>query len=133
MQTFLPYASFDRSFRCLDYKRLGKQRLEAKQILMCLRGEGSTGWAKHPAVKMWVGYESAIANYLVKCITEWVMRGYNNTMTPPDFTPNAPMPPWLGDDRFHTSHKSNLLRKEPSHYGRMFGYLPSDLEYVWPK
>jgi len=29
MQTFLPYADFKLSTRVLDYKRLGKQRVEA--------------------------------------------------------------------------------------------------------
>lgn len=33
MQTFLPYANFEASAKVLDYKRLGKQRVEAKQIL----------------------------------------------------------------------------------------------------
>jgi len=32
MQTFLPYADFKESAQCLDYRRLGKQRVEAKQI-----------------------------------------------------------------------------------------------------
>lgn len=36
MQTFLPYPSFTHSLACLDNKRLGKQRVEAKQILMAL-------------------------------------------------------------------------------------------------
>ena len=33
MQTFLPYSDFIKTARCLDYKRLGKQRVEAKRIL----------------------------------------------------------------------------------------------------
>ena len=33
MQTFLPYPDFVKSAQCLDYRRLGKQRVEAKQIL----------------------------------------------------------------------------------------------------
>lgn len=33
MQTFLPYPEFIKSAQCLDNKRLGKQRVEAKQIL----------------------------------------------------------------------------------------------------
>ena len=33
MQTFLPYKSFVKSLNCLDNKRLGKQRVEAMQIL----------------------------------------------------------------------------------------------------
>lgn len=33
MQTFLPYGSFIESAKCLDYGRLGKHRVEAKQII----------------------------------------------------------------------------------------------------
>lgn len=36
MQTFLPYPSFIKSAQCLDNKRLGKQRVEAYQILQIL-------------------------------------------------------------------------------------------------
>ena len=36
MQTFLPYPDFQLSAECLDYKRLGKQRLEAFQLLVAL-------------------------------------------------------------------------------------------------
>lgn len=36
MQTFLPYPDFKKSAQCLDYQRLGKQRLECKQILQTL-------------------------------------------------------------------------------------------------
>ena len=31
MQTFMPYADIEKSLKCLDYKRLGKQRVEAMQ------------------------------------------------------------------------------------------------------
>ena len=37
MQTFLPYKSFERSVQVLDNKRLGKQRVEAFQILNVLQ------------------------------------------------------------------------------------------------
>jgi len=37
MQTFLPYKDFVKSVRCLDNKRLGKQRVEAYQILLTLQ------------------------------------------------------------------------------------------------
>ena len=36
MQTFLPHSSFKDTFKVLDYKRLGKQRVEAHQILNIL-------------------------------------------------------------------------------------------------
>ena len=38
MQTFLPYMSFDDSAAVLDYRRLGKQRVETMQILYTLLG-----------------------------------------------------------------------------------------------
>ena len=40
MQTFLPHRSFSKSAETLDYRRLGKQRVEAKQILEAIRKGG---------------------------------------------------------------------------------------------
>lgn len=54
MQTFLPVANFCESAKYLDKARLGKQRVEAMQILSTLSG-ASRGWINHPAVRMWRG------------------------------------------------------------------------------
>lgn len=131
MQTFLPYSDFTLTAKCLDNKRLGKQRVEAYQILKTLRGE-SKGWANHPAVKMWRGYESALALYMNACITEWIARGYKNTMKIEAVSEPVAFPPWLGDDSFHRSHQSNLVRKNAEHYSPKFPQVPNDLPYVWP-
>ena len=130
MQTFLPYPSFVASAKALDYRRLGKQRVEARQILKALRSGG--GWQNHPAVCMWSGFEGALVLYSNLMIEEWMNRGYRNTMEICD--PGiVRMPPWLGDDVFHASHRSNLLRKDPNWYGQ-FGWAErDDLPYVWPK
>ena len=37
VNTFLPFASIEASVRCLDNKRLGKQRVEAYQAATCAR------------------------------------------------------------------------------------------------
>ena len=37
MNTFLPYPSFTKSAKCLDYRRLDKQRIEAWQIYNTLK------------------------------------------------------------------------------------------------
>ena len=50
MQTFLPYAGFDRTARALDPRRLGKQRVEALQMLR-RQLVPNYGWRHHPAVK----------------------------------------------------------------------------------
>ena len=61
MQTFLPHESFKKSFKLLDYRRLGKQRVEAHQILNVLLDRTQTkGWRNHPIVRMWEGYEDAL-------------------------------------------------------------------------
>ena len=134
MQTFLPYSSFDLSAQCLDYKRLGKQRVEAKQIHNIVSGARSTGgWLHHPAVLMWMGHVGALALYHDFMIDEWVARGYKNTM-PHLWTgeDDFDMPAWLGDERVHESHRSNLLRKDPDHYGKYEWAEADDLPYFWP-
>lgn len=55
MQTFLPYPDFERSAAALDYRRLGKQRIEAYQILQTLQNPEQRSWRNHPAVRMWRG------------------------------------------------------------------------------
>ena len=62
MQTFLPYQDFAKTAACLDYRRLGKQRIEAKQIYLALTVK-DYGWKQHPAVKMWAGYECLLLIY----------------------------------------------------------------------
>lgn len=135
MQTFLPYPSFEESARCLDSRRLGKQRVEACQILQTLMNMSRRGWRSHPAVKMWSGYEEALALYRDVMIHEWIRRGYKNTMTTIFTTTDVPdikLPPWIGDDRLHASHRSNLLRKDTGFY-MIYGWEePDNLPYFWP-
>jgi hypothetical protein len=132
VQTFLPYPDFQQSAACLDSRRLGKQRLEAFQILRTLQDPERRGWRRHPATLMWRGYEDALRRYMNCIIEEWVRRGFRNTMELAP-TPESPqMPWWLGDAAFHASHRANLLRKDPTFYGQ-YGWSESpDLPYVWP-
>lgn len=137
MQTFLPYPSFTRSLECLDYRRLCKQRLEAMQLinstLKLERGEHVKGWANHPARTMWNGYLDALKLYHNLAIREWVRRGYKNTMKTFDNLPTyIKFPHWIGNENFHASHRSNLLRKDPIWYGQFGWTEPSTLEYIWP-
>lgn len=139
MQTFLPYANWQQCAEALDYRRLGKQRVEAWQILRCLLGESSGGWAAHPAVAMWAGSEGALAEYGKAMCDEWIERGYRDTMRPRFDTMISkyglravPRPSWIGDPRVHLSHRANLIRKDSAHYGPQFGNVSPDLPYVWP-
>lgn len=129
MQTFLPYPDFTESARCLDSKRLGKQRVEARQILKTLLEGGA--WRNHPAVLMWRGYEPALADYGDTIILEWIKRGYQNKMEL-IFPGSIVLPPWFANDRFHASHRSNLLRKDYNYYSKFGWQEGTGLPYWWP-
>ncbi len=132
MQTFLPYKSFRKSMKVLDWRRLGKQRVEAKQILNILLNRTETkGWRNHPITRMWDGYDNALKEYFNICVAEWIDRGYNNNMELETIRGSVEYPKWLGNNIFHSSHRANLLRKDFSHYAK-FGWdeNPSN-PYVW--
>lgn len=136
MQTFLPYRSYEESARCLDRQRLGKQRIEAMLILHILRGDGWQRWRNHPAVRMWRGHEAELVRYGVAMCDEWIRRGYRDStrerlLALMPAVDNGP-PEWLGYERLHSSHRSNLLRKDFDYY-RRFGWKESpDQPYYWP-
>ena len=132
MQTFLPYPSFTKTFKTLDYRRLGKQRVEAMQILnILLNRTKRPGWRNHPIVRMWAGYENALKEYLNKCIDHWVDRGYNNNMLHEVIDGDIVYPSWLGNDLFHSSHRANLLRKDKEFYSQYMWTEDSDSPYAW--
>jgi len=138
MQTFLPYSDFKQSAKVLDMRRLGKQRVEGYQILCCLLEISSTRWKNHPAVKMWKGYEGALASYVCIVCTEWIERGYKDTVRQKvcDIVTQHKLsdirkPSWLGHASFHRAHQSNLMRKLPEHYSKHF-FIVDTLPYIWP-
>ena len=148
MQTFLPYADFEQSARALDTKRLGKQRVECIQVLRGLTVP-TYGWRHHPAVKMWRGHEEALGRYAFTVCEVWTELGFGDTCaatmgseltafgvgsvrTQAQLEADAALPSLLGDEDFHRSHRSSLLRKEPDFYGPRFTDVPDDLPYVWP-
>ena len=131
MQTFLPLPDFRETARVLDYKRLGKQRVEAWQILQAMK-RTSGGWVNHPAVNMWRGYEPALMEYGRIVCVEWRERGYNDTMLDRFPESDVVYPSWLGDPDFHRSHQANLVRKLPDHYRKYFPDVDETLPYVWP-
>lgn len=137
MQTFMPYPQYTRSASVLDYRRLGKQRVEAKQILLAL-DRGTGGWVNHPAVRMWRGHEGSLAIYGLVMCQEWVKRGYKDSLTPwfeemvSQHAETMRRPQWLLQDGIYISHQSNLVRKDPEYYGPLFPGVPDDLPYLWP-
>lgn len=127
MQTFIPFSDFNESAASLDNKRLNKQLLEGRQIYQILAHNRTTGgWVNHPAVKMWRNYDNALFNYLVAIKNEC---NYRNIQTEKNWNAiidlhesnwnrgtGIIMPPWLGDERVHLSHRQNLYNKDPDYY-----------------
>jgi hypothetical protein len=148
VQTFLPYPDFAASAAVLDDRRLGKQRVEALQVLRALT-RVTYGWKRHPAVRMWAGHPEAVAAYGLDVCAEWVGRGRADTcaatirtdlveagLAAPrpqtELAARCLLPEWIGDDRVHRSHRSALVRKDPEFYGPLFPDADPGLPYVWP-
>ena len=140
MQTFLPFSSFEESARVLDFRRLGKQRIECLQILIALNNP-NYGWQNHPAVKMWKNHTKWLAKYGLTICTEWIGRGYNDTCYNKIFKFYNPdnsainwmgkKPKFIGNEKFHASHRAALLFKNAEYY-KQFNWKESpELNYIW--
>lgn len=156
MQTFLPIATTDfaQIAKTLDNRRLNKQALEGWQILMTLTKldpagdhRDPRGWANHPAVKMWRGYEYALLQYIVAMCDEWRARNYKTTIDTKAMvtfgialnagrvTNEMSYPPCIIEE-VATTHRQALLAKEYSWYSRFdwpedTGIAPKEYEYLW--
>jgi Pyrimidine dimer DNA glycosylase len=106
-----------------------------------------TPWYNHPAVKMWRGKRIVLIDYAKAICDEWKKRGFKDTvfekcrdyylehlmgLSDKAISERTPPPPWLGNQDFHASHRSNLLRKNRTHYSQFGWTEPSDLPYIWP-
>lgn len=138
MQTFLPFASFDRSAQCLDDKRLGKQRSECRIIADNVYGIAD-GWSRHPAIRMWEGHLPSLLRYWKAVVVEWRARAFKDSTLDQlnDFIADVglvgPDPWWVGVEPFHASHRSKLVEKLPEHYRDGLGWTDAPgLDYWWP-
>lgn len=151
IQTFLPYPNFASSAKSLDLKRLSNQRNEALIILKSLCGatrswKNPNAWKNHPAVLMWKGHQFALYLYGMAICYEWQQRtgkpefvaaqltgAYRaGAYGPHDVVESFGYPPWVGNEAFHASHRSNLLRKDPVWYSRFDWKESNNLPYIWP-
>jgi hypothetical protein len=99
---------------------------------------------------MWRGHEEALARYAFTCCEVWTSHGHADTCaatvaadlaplgigtvrTQAELAAAGALPAWLGDEDFHRSHRSALVRKDPGLYRARFGDVPDDLPYVWPR
>ena len=100
------------------------------QIINTILNPEAKGWKNHPIVIMWTPYVQALQLYTNTMINEWIRRGYNNNMKLYDIS-SKQFPHWLGDKDFHSSHRSNLLRKDLEYYSQFGWKEDSNLPYIW--
>lgn len=122
-------------------------------------GNPRVGYKNHPVINMWRGYEQSLIFYHKAILDECIKRKINTSIPFPDIDyqdgtityfqilkdkliPNtlflnlnrAENPFWLGLPKFHMSHQSNLIRKDPVYYRSIFGHeISSDFPYWYPK
>lgn len=127
MQVFMPYISALQSTRCLDWKRLGKQRIEIKYMLEMMYGMWP--YRSHPVVEMWEDYPVFLAYVYKFTVIEWVARGYKNTL-PHElaFVDGCCIePPWLKDYTYQ--YRGLLLHKDYDYYSKHFNN-PDEIEPI---
>jgi hypothetical protein len=82
---------------------------------------------------MWAGYEAALVMYYNTSLFLWADRGYKNIKL--QFLPeptNVVMPWWMGNNKFHSSHRAALLHKNGLYYSQFGWSEEPKLDYYWP-
>jgi len=116
MQTFMTDRDWSTVASTLDSVRLNKQLVECQQILAVLHGKRQ-GYKNHPAVKMWAGYEKALATY-AKCMGQeiWYRTGKTHKSLKKikeyDFSNSCrDEPKWVTMEEIIVTHRSRLVQK----------------------
>ncbi|MEM1943520.1 MAG: pyrimidine dimer DNA glycosylase/endonuclease V [Candidatus Caldarchaeum sp.] len=134
MQVFRPYVDWARSASVLDDLRLGKQRVEAKQVLnaffrkLGLIRDGLRGWLSHPIVLLYFNdgkpYIDDVVGFFHACVDEWKRRGKQNSINLDDIQRYIQMvekEPGTPVTHLHeVEYRRILLIKNPKHYVRVF-------------
>ncbi|MEZ0318571.1 MAG: pyrimidine dimer DNA glycosylase/endonuclease V [Pyrobaculum sp.] len=130
MQIFRPYVDWRRSATVLDDRRLGKQRAEAKQVLLAILRklgvvkDGKTGWTRHPIVLMYFNdgrpFVDDLVGYFNAVVEEWRRRGFRNYVTLEDVLPllsQLEKSPGTPVAHIHeVEYRRLLILKDPCHY-----------------
>lgn len=145
MQTFLPYADFEKSAAVLDNKRLGSQCLEINTLLGALHETNNGGYRNHPVTKMWAGHELALCGFGLACHEEWEKRykrrkdfatlEYHIELASSGDLENMEKPEWFGREDVHLAYQQLLLFKNFAHYSKFFpkvrAFTSAD-EFIYP-
>ncbi len=110
---------------------MDRQRVEAFKIMELLGGRRYRPF-KHPMVIMWDGYYKALLVYYNICLTVWEERGFKNTgLKKINTFGTYGCPTWIYNRNLNLSHRSNLIRRNPEFYKRLWPEVPDNIPYLW--
>jgi hypothetical protein len=133
MMTFLPKRSYIVSAKCLDYRRLGKQRVEAWMIIQMIEEHKYPEWHNHPAVKMWWLFPDNLKLYYNCMRNEWANRGYRNIkLQRIEYNVANLHNGNIFPDELYASHRAALLAKNPQWYSQWGWKETPKIDYYWP-
>ena len=92
----------------------------------------TTGFKRHPALIMWLGFETALQAYINAHIRAWVERGYKNTMQ--GYNVNLECfarPLWTLDPNVIDNYKAALIVKEITREEDAWYVLQDDFVDAW--
>ncbi len=124
MQTFLPFPSFHASAAVLDVRRLGKQRVEAVQVLRGLVVPGY-GWRRHPAVQLGASCSGGAPGRR----SSWPRRGTGHRGWAHWTSVGAISQRWCARPRPSTESASRVYRTTCRTYG--YGPGPTGIRTAW--
>ncbi|CAN5664174.1 hypothetical protein BH23THE1_BH23THE1_28390 [soil metagenome] len=91
----------------------------------------TTGFRKHPAVCMWLGFEEALKDYINAHIETWIARGKNNTMRTYAVSEICARPAWTNSDAIINNFKSTLVDREIRRHEPAWYLKYDDFIDVW--
>lgn len=138
MITWMTRASFLDTAEDLSEPFLLQTGQESQELLDVLLGIGEQTSDQAVGVRMWVGYEPALAAYISSVSVVLSLRGVRTNLAlrakasiavleRAEHVPYEP-PPWLADTLVLRSHRSNLARRWPKEYGGAW----KGVDELWP-
>lgn len=135
MIIYLPFGDFQECAASLPVSKLGEQRKDAYKLLEALLS-GQLEGVEPGLVRMWQGYEGALAGYNIALSKEMDSRGYHDPFFFQTFLlayryglsfVETKAPPWLGEPSLHASHRSLLKREVTGNLAKAsFAYKNSE-------
>lgn len=86
---------------------------------------------RHPCIRMWLGFETALMGYINAHIEDWIERGYVNNMQTYDVPPDYKRPSWSYSEQIMNEFRSTLVQRELERYEDLWYSLKDDMVVVF--